>query len=147
MAHPVGKFRKTTAQMARSVSGDQPPLTPNASVTCYSSTGLDSRNHTSSSLAQVPHATPSCDLRTAMLRIAALLSTLVSAVPQQDSTGLLQFKASSTAEQVLCDSCEAADLQNPADFDQCNFWGDPHYTETGNLGWPWPLRLPRAWRP
>ena len=60
-----------------------------------------------------------------MLRTAALLWPLVSAVPQQDSTALLQFKASSTA---LCDSCEAADLQNPADFDQCNFWGDPHYT-------------------
>jgi len=67
-----------------------------------------------------------------MLRTAALLWPLVSAVPQQDSTALLQFKASSTA---LCDSCEAADLQNPADFDQCNFWGDPHYTETwGDLG-------------
>ncbi|CAE7039303.1 SLC38A6, partial [Symbiodinium sp. CCMP2456] len=91
MAHPVGKFRKTIAQMA--------------------------------------------GFQTEMLRIAALLWTLVSGVPQQDSTGLLQFKASSSAEQVLCDSCEAADLQNPADFDQCNFWGDPHYTETwGGLG-------------
>ncbi|CAE7843521.1 SLC38A6 [Symbiodinium necroappetens] len=72
-----------------------------------------------------------------MLQIAAVLWALVCVLPQQVSAGFLHTfkKASLTTDQAPCDSCATADLQDPNEFDQCNFWGDPHYTETwGGLG-------------